>query len=153
MQLDFLPVVLAEILDLAAFAKAAIPIVAVVVGGTVMVVLFYLQHREQRMLHETARLALEKGHPIPPELLDQLSGKNEVHLEVRKEPRNDLRVGLLLIALGAGLYVFLSAMDTPSLRYLGAIPGFIGAAFLLCGVVPALGPRGKHPAPGPSTKP
>ena len=47
------------------------------------------------------------------------------------EKANDLRSGLVLIAVGAGLYLFLGSLAGRSLGLVGAIPGFIGVALLL----------------------
>lgn len=153
MNLDFLPLFLAELFDLSGLMKAAIPIVGILVGGAITISIFYLQHRENKALHETARLALEKGQPIPPELLDQLNGKTELRAEVRREPTNDLRTGLILVAVGAGIYVFFAAMSVQSLRYLGAIPGFIGVALLLYGSVAMLATGKKPTTPDRSAQP
>ena len=74
------------------------------------------------LLHDTPRLMIEKGQPIPPELLQAPDG-------VRR-PRNDLRNGLLFIALGVGLGVLLLAQkddDWP----VALIPLLIGVAFLV----------------------
>ena len=42
-----------------------------------------------------------------------------------------MRAGLILIAVGGGLYLFLNALVGRALGLVGAIPGFIGVALLL----------------------
>lgn len=85
-----------------------IPIVALIMvfGAPVAIVgmFFYFRHRKNQMLHETLRAMVEKGTPIPPELLADPLAMRAAQLaksEVRK--RNDLRNGLILIGVGAGV--------------------------------------------------
>lgn len=94
----------------------------------------YMKSRQRQMWHETARLALEKGQPMPP-----LPAKGEWprHRRERRE-KNDIRAGLVLLAVGGGLYVFFWALGTGGMAAVGAIPGFIGIALLLFGIGNAL---------------
>ncbi len=73
----------------------AVFIVGAVFGFTAIIVVaaMYMGHRARQMRHETIRLALEKGQPLPPDVLGS--------------PRQDLTRGVRLIALGIGLAVFL----------------------------------------------
>jgi len=57
----------------------------------------------------------------------------------------DIRSGLILIAVGAGLYLFLSSVAGEAIGYVGAIPGFIGMALFLFGVVNAFFRRHDNP--------
>ena len=78
--------------------------------------------KRNRLLHETLRLMIEKGQPIPPELLQSPYGL--------RRPRNDLRNGLVLISIGIGLAAWLLAQkdtDWP----MALIPLLIGVAFLI----------------------
>ena len=111
-----------------------VPIAAIALGGVIAVCGMYFHHQQKRLLHDTARLALEKGQPLPPELIAELSDAGHVNAAHRNQPRNDIRVGLILIAVGVGLYLFFGAMSLQSLRFAGAIPGLIGVALLLYGV-------------------
>lgn len=106
-----------------------------VIGGVVLAITIplasmFFDHRERSQWHETARLALEKGQPVPPAL--DGSSRLEQSRAPRK-PSGDVRTGLILIAAGAGLWVFLAysgSRPSPA-RYLCAIPTFIGFALLL----------------------
>ncbi|MDQ6630331.1 MAG: DUF6249 domain-containing protein [Verrucomicrobiota bacterium] len=81
----------------------------------------YFRSRKDKMLHETLRQMIEKGVPIPPELLKPSES-------IRKDrPRSDLRSGLVLIAVGIGLMMMLSAQH----KGVGSIPLLIGVAFLI----------------------
>jgi hypothetical protein len=53
---------------------------------------------------------------------------------------------LVLIGVGAGIYLFFTSVGAAEARFLGAIPGFIGVALLLNALFIALLPR-KDPLP------
>ena len=74
------------------------------------------------LLHETLRLMIEKGQPIPPELLQSPDG-------VRR-PRNDLRIGLVFISIGIGLGVLLLSQADDAWP-VALIPLLMGVAFLV----------------------
>lgn len=110
------------------------------IGPIVIYIVFRAAQRRQELWHETARVALEKGQPLPPMPPDMLQQP------VKEKPSNDIRSGLILIAVGAGLYLFLGTLVSPGLGYVGAIPGFIGIALLGFGIVHALVKRDGPPA-------
>ena len=69
---------------------------------------------------------MEKGQPLP------ASQDEAPPSQPRTDgPSRDLRAGLILIATGAGLFVFFDAMLGRWMAYVGAIPGFIGVALVL----------------------
>ena len=80
-------------------------------------VLWY-KSRKTRMIHETALRLAEKGQAVPPELF---MGADE--------PFSDLRRGVVLIALGLGLALFMYQMDKPC--GVGLIPLFMGIGYLV----------------------
>lgn len=123
-----------------------IPLAVFVVGGTIAIFGMYFHHQQKRLLHDTARLALEKGQPIPPELIAELSDAGHLKTERRDQPQNDIRAGLILVAVGFGLYMAFAVMNLYNFSFIGAIPGFIGLALLLYGSV-ALLLRKKSAAP------
>jgi hypothetical protein len=84
----------------------------------------YMRHRRQRMLHETLRSMIEKGVPIPPELLS--SGDRNV----APRTRSDLRIGLMMIGTGVGLLIFIRDVNGGP-KNVGWIPVLIGVAFLI----------------------
>ena len=102
--------------------EGIIPISLLVVFGTpvviVLLVLIY-RFRKNRQLHQTIALMLEKGAPIPPELIAP-----------EKQRPSDLRRGIILIAVGLGIVVFFLAQKDEAWG-IGAIPLLIGAGYLI----------------------
>jgi len=90
----------------------------------------YARHRNQRLRHETIRLALEKGQPLPPEILDPVD---------RRDPAlRDLRRGLVLVAIGLGVCIYLGLTPLAQLHRewpAGFVPACIGLAYLAAGAI------------------
>ena len=80
--------------------------------------ILWYKSRKTRMIHETALQLAEKGQPVPPELF---LGTDE--------PLSDLRRGVVLVALGLGLALFMYQVGGP--WSLGLIPLFMGAGYLV----------------------
>jgi len=110
---------------------AAIPILLVVFGCPVAIVglVAYFRARKQKQLHETLRAMIEKGVPIPPELLRSPTPAGDASEADRDDPRTALRQGLFLVALGVGICVWLLIKSSDSWG-LGFIPFLIGVSFL-----------------------
>lgn len=107
-------------------------IVAIVVGPS------YLKSRERREIQETVRAAIDKGQPLPPEVIDALSKDIVKNLPSRSR---DLRRGVLWLATGIGLGAFGliaemgdggwdSRFDSGMLG-IAAIPAVIGLAYIV----------------------
>lgn len=111
------------------------------IGVIIPTVAIYFHHKRQQLWHETARIALEKGQPLPP--IPAAAGQYEnapppgVDFETwqaarRAEARgHQIKGGLVLIGVGAGLYLFFAAAGGGQMRWIGTIPGFIGVALLV----------------------
>jgi hypothetical protein len=106
----------------------------------------YFRSRDRQKTIELMRIALEKGQPLPPELITSLTTPDP-------EPRRlsnagasgDLRRAVVLIAVGLGLAGLGAGLGygigfaSPEggavvggiVAGVGAIPGFIGLAFLV----------------------
>jgi hypothetical protein len=118
-------------------------IIAVVVGP--IWIRSYFNARERAQMHETLRVAYEKGQPVPPELIEKLTRSSTRPSSMDSGSDADLRravvliaVGLGLVALGAGLGYGISmgsaeggAITGGIVAGSGAIPGFIGLAYLV----------------------
>lgn len=103
--------------------------VVAIVGSFGMVVAIiamglYARERRSKRLHETLRAMIDKGVPIPPEILGRSVGKSE---DQPKHPRNDFRSGLILTGVGIGLVMFIGKV--------GWIVLFVGVAFLIASLV------------------
>ncbi len=114
-----------------AISQMWIPVAGIIFGCGVaaVAIIFGVSYakKEQELWHETARIAIEKGQPVPP-------GPSEIKSGGK---RNDIRVGLILIAVGLGVYLFLYAVVGSRLANVGTIPGLIGVALFGYGIVEA----------------
>ena len=121
------------------FLGPLLPIIAVIAPFAtfvgVIALFVFLRHRRNRMMHETLRTMVEKGVPIPPELL-RGGGAFPAGSYGAPHPQRDLRSGLVLVALGAGLWMMAGKI--------GLIPVFIGAALLIVWLVGLLTNKGKN---------
>ena len=105
--------------------------------GAVILVPGYLKSKDRARLHETLRIAYEKGQPVPPELIQAIQSGNEVSKDVNRSDK-DLRAAVVLIGLSLGLVGMsfaLGQLEGGEARYgllaAAAIPGFIGLGFLV----------------------
>lgn len=106
-------------------------------GAIVAIVLVprFFKSQERQALQATLRAAIEKGQPLPPEVIDTISR------DVRPvaSPVRDLRVGIIWIGVAAGIlglaYALGYSEDAGDAFYpllgVAAFPGFIGLAFLI----------------------
>jgi hypothetical protein len=134
-----------------AFAAQLIPIfgifmiIAVVVGP--IWIRSHYAARDRHEMHETLRKAYEKGQPVPPELIEKLTAaptRQSFGGSGSGDSQSDLRRAVVLIAVGLGLaglgagfwYGIGNASETGGdivggiIAGSGAIPGFIGIAYL-----------------------
>lgn len=88
--------------------------------GIVMTSLF-ANYRRERLRYEALKSALERGAQVPPELLMP-----------QRHPRADLRRGIILLAVGAGLLTLLVATGGAAggAWAVAAIPIFLGIAYM-----------------------
>ena len=92
--------------------------------GIVAVVLAF-RHRRQKLAHETMRLMIAKGLPVPSELINPPPPA--------KPPKSDLRRGLLWLAIGVGASILLkNLVSDEGVWTAGLVPAFMGVAYLLC---------------------
>ena len=98
----------------------------------VLVPSFY-KSRERAEMQQTVRHALDKGQPLPPELVDAIARST-------KRPataHTDLRTGVIWVAVALGVATFgwaTSYVENEAMHPLmgmAAIPGFIGLAFII----------------------
>ena len=111
--------------------------------AAIILVPMWLKHRDRLAMQETLKLAIERGQPLPPELIGAL--QTGVAPPRVSTPERDLRQAVVLIAvaiglciLGYGLWYGLSSVSSEA-AYIsgactagaGAIPGMIGLAHLM----------------------
>jgi hypothetical protein len=104
-------------------------IVAIVVGPG------WLKSRERREMQATVRAAIEKGQPLPPELIEALS--KDVKTPKIPSAQRDMRIGVILLSVGAGValtgWILRGINDYAMFGTMSgaAIPGTIGLAFVI----------------------
>ncbi len=126
------------------FIGLAVVLAGIAMAAAISITAIYFHHQRRRLWHETARIALEKGQPLPPPspswedpsaVMKAVSDNQFVKYARRRQPRwlRDLRGGLIMLAIGAGIFIALN--DSPHIERAALIaayvPGFIGAALLL----------------------
>lgn len=136
MQLDLIQLPLASLVnfpDIPPYMIAIfVPIAGMIFAGVMGVSGMIFKHRQRELWHETARIALEKGQPLPP-AVEEFTRRNPD----RRFKRNDLRAGIILLAVSLGLYVFFHAVARDA-EAIAAIPGCLGGALVLLGIIEAL---------------
>lgn len=114
------------------------PEIIVPIGAFAMIVAivclpFYFKSRERREMQRTLRVAIEKGQPIPPEVIQAMSRS------VKTPPTRlrDLRTGVIWLAIGIGIagatYFgdFIHGGDDFDGFGIACIPVVIGVAFIV----------------------
>lgn len=102
-----------------------VPVLGVFGMSVAIVAIFFnFLHRRNKMLHETLRAMIEKGVPIPPELITKSGGNSS---NQPQKSLNDLRAGLILAGMGIGLTMLAGKV--------GFILLFMGVALLIVWMV------------------
>jgi hypothetical protein len=123
-------------------APFAVPIAFFAMIAAIVIVPRYYKSLERTKLADTLRIAIEKGQPIPPEMIEAMARDTKPV----PSPDRDMRRGIVWLGLAIGLAAFGGAMsfEEPDWFYpmigIAAFPGFIGLAF----IVIALFTRGKR---------
>lgn len=111
-------------------------ITAIIVGPT------YLKSKERQEMQATVRAAIDKGQPLPPEVIDALSTEATKNIPSRTR---DIRRGIIWLAVGIGMAAFSLINDLRGfgddwndgpnfdggLLGMAAIPVTIGLAFIV----------------------
>jgi hypothetical protein len=111
--------------------------------AAIVILPLYFRYLERGRLHDTLRMAFERGQPVPPELITAL--QTNIAPRVPSTPERDLRTGMILVAcgvafciLGYGLWYGLMTVSEIAayisggcVAGFGAIPGLIGVAYLV----------------------
>ena len=111
-----------------------VPVALFAMIAAIVLVPTWFKSRERHDLQETVRHALDKGQELPAELVETIARST------RKPPataHTDLRIGVIWLAIGAGIATFgilTGYEDSDALRPLlglASIPGFLGLAFIV----------------------
>jgi hypothetical protein len=110
-------------------------ITAIVIGPT------YLKSKERREMQATVRAAIDKGQPLPPEVIEALGKEATKNLPSRTR---DIRRGIIWLAVGVGIAAFSLINDMTwergewggpdfggGMLGIAAIPVTIGLAFIV----------------------
>lgn len=122
-------------------------LIVLIIFSAITAIIFgpsYLKSREKREIQETVRHAIDKGQPLPPEVLDALTKDVTRNLPSRTR---DIRRGIIWLATGVGIAAFGlineiswgrngwdhddGAMVSGGLLGIAAIPITIGLAYLI----------------------
>jgi hypothetical protein len=134
--------------DVVAAVGVLVPISFFAAVAAVFILPSYFRSRDRARMHETLRIAYEKGQPVPPEMIEALQAGDRTPVETpQSRAARDLRAGVIWFAIGLGLlgiggafYAMLynvgGAVETGcSFAALAAIPLCIGLAFFLLSAI------------------
>ena len=106
----------------------------------IIIVPVIMRSRDRALLHETLRIAYEKGQPVPPEMIEMLQRdvRDRSGRIAKTSADRDLRRAVILIGVALGLVAMgyaLGVTEGPEALYpivaAATIPGFIGLGFLV----------------------
>lgn len=109
-----------------------IPIFFFAMIAAIVIVPRYFRSLERQKMAETLKVAIERGQPLPAEVVDAMSS----NVKTPPTPQRDLRTGIIWLGVGVGLGAMgwaLSFEDpdaTLPLVGIACFPVFIGLAFI-----------------------
>ena len=112
-----------------------IPLAPFLMVAAIVIVPAWLRTRDRREMQATVRAAIEKGQPLPPELVEALS--KDVRPKMTSSAHRDMRIGVILLFVAGGVALTGVALgqinDNAMYGTLSgaAIPGMIGLAFVI----------------------
>ena len=118
-------------------------LIVLIIFGSVPAVFIawrYFKSVERQKMADTLRLAIEKGQPLPMEVVEAMSS-NVRTPGLPPSPQRDLRTGIIWLGVGVGFAALGLAIsfDWPDGLYpllgLACFPIFIGLAFVALGLL------------------
>ncbi|MFL5295902.1 MAG: DUF6249 domain-containing protein [Phenylobacterium sp.] len=123
-------------MSIAAILGTLVPFGFMAMIAAIVIMPRYFRSQERQKMAELMRAAIERGQPMPPEVVDAMSS-NVRAPGLPPSPSRDLRTGLIWLGVAVGLAsmgLAISFEDPDALfPFLGfsAFPGFIGVAFIV----------------------
>ena len=112
-----------------------IPMAPFLMVAAIVIVPAWLRTRERREMQATVRVAIEKGQPLPPELVAALS--KDSRPRVASSAHRDMRIGVILLFVAGGVALTGVALGQINDNAMfgtvsgAAVPGMIGLAFII----------------------
>ncbi|RAK61292.1 hypothetical protein DJ021_16520 [Phenylobacterium hankyongense] len=113
-----------------------IPITLFAMIAAIVIAPRYFKSLERQKLQDTLRAAIEKGQPLPPEVVAAMTTDVKPDRTLPSSSR-DLRTGIIWLGVGIGMAALGVALsfDEPDATYpligIAAFPAFIGLAFIV----------------------
>ncbi|PHY19984.1 DUF6249 domain-containing protein [Caulobacter sp. BP25] len=110
-----------------------VPIGAFAMVVAIVVLPFYFKSKERREMQATVRAAIEKGQPLPPEVIETLTKS----VKLPPSRLRDLRTGVIWLAVGIGVALatyfgdFLDGDGDFDGFAIASIPAVIGVAYIV----------------------
>lgn len=115
--------------------ESFVPLMFFLFLGAIILVPIWLRERTKQSAHHLISQALEKGQPLDPALMRELT-QGTVKQTTQDRPRRSLGSAVTLIALAAAFIAIAYTVDDMSfMRVPGFILGALGIAFLLLAMV------------------
>lgn len=117
-----------------------IPIAFFAMIAAIVIVPRYFRSLERQKMAETLRAAIERGQPLPQEMVDAMS-TNVRSPSMPPSPQRDMRTGIVWLGVAMGLVALglIVGFEEPDASYwfmgFAAFPGFIGLAFVILGLI------------------
>lgn len=100
----------------------------------------YFRSQERQKMAEALKAAIERGQTVSPDFLDAMQ-TNVRAPDLPATPQRDLRTGIIWLGVAMGLVALglIVGFEEPDASYwfigFAAFPGFIGAAFIVLGLI------------------
>lgn len=114
-----------------------IPIALFAMIAAIVIFPSYFKSQERQRMAEALRSSIEKGEPLPPEVVTAISS----NVKAAPSPARDLRTGIIWVGVAVGLAVMgvIIGVEEPDATYpmlgVAAFPGFVGLAFVVLGLI------------------
>ena len=117
-------------------------IVLIIFGSfaSLFIVPRYFKSIERQKMAETLRVAIEKGQPLPTEVIEAMSTNVRSPVQL-PSPQRDLRTGIIWLAIGVAFAALgtVFSFEEPDVLFpmlgIAAFPTFIGLAFVALGLL------------------